>query len=60
MENKPSNLYGNYISVKNNGYQYLDIVDIRNKNVTPKIGNDIYHRNELSVHYIYSLELVFA
>ena len=41
MENKPSNLYGNDISVKINGYQYLDIVDILNKNATPKIGNDI-------------------
>ena len=40
-QNKPSNLYGHYISVKINGYQYLDIVDILNKNATPKIGNVI-------------------
>ena len=33
--------HGHYISVKINGYQYLDIVDILNKNATPKIGNDI-------------------
>ena len=32
---------GHYISVKINGYQYLDIVDILNKNATQKIGNDI-------------------
>ena len=38
---QPSNLYGHYISVKINGYQFLDIVDILNKNATQIIGNDI-------------------
>ena len=38
---KPRNLYGHYISVKINRYQYLDIVDILNKNATQKIGNDV-------------------